>query len=399
MAGILNVKTWAALLFLACLVLQLYPLPFHPADSVRDPGDPLLNTWIMAWVQDVVFADPLHLFDAPIFHPLENTLSFSEHLLPQALFSLPVRLIFKNPVLAYNFVFFFSFLFAAYAMFLFVRRLTGNDLAGMLCGLIFAFNNYHMDHVAHLQLLSSGLIPLTFLYLHEYFEDHQLKSSILAALAFTLQGLASVYYGLFLFSVLILAVPLLLLLHRRTIHFSFFARLGLPFLFSGIFLAVFSIPYLELIKTYDFIRPLSEGADLIHYLAPPPSNIVLGKVLSPLGAPERYLFPGIAVVFLAGFFVVRRRDVFHVIPRTLRTAILVVLLSWGFALIAGFFRISVAGPEKPLLAGLLGLFLYLLLALGFFVFKKDPRPDQESRNLFLYPILLFWALFFPWGTV
>ena len=95
-----NVKTGAVLIFLACVFLQLYPLPFHPADSVRDPGDPLLNTWIMAWVQDTVFSDPRRLFDAPIFHPLENTLSFSEHLLPQALLSLPVRMAFNNPVLA-----------------------------------------------------------------------------------------------------------------------------------------------------------------------------------------------------------------------------------------------------------------------------------------------------------
>ena len=34
--------------------------------------------------------DPLHLFDANIFHPERNTLAFSEHMLPQALMGAPL---------------------------------------------------------------------------------------------------------------------------------------------------------------------------------------------------------------------------------------------------------------------------------------------------------------------
>jgi len=180
----LKIRIGIVFFFILLIFFHLLPLSLHPFDALNDTEDCVLNTWIPVWVQQQLFKDPLNLFDTNTFYPHSNTLSYSEHLFPQALFSLPVKLLTNNPIAVYNFIFFFSFFLNAYGMFLLTRHLTKNDFIGILCGIIFAFNTYQINQITHLQLLSSGLIPLTFLYLHKYIEEHNLKNSILFAAFF-----------------------------------------------------------------------------------------------------------------------------------------------------------------------------------------------------------------------
>ena len=68
----------ALLLFVVLSLVLTYPLPFHLADAVEDRQDALLNVWITAWDGHQLLSDPLHLFDANIFHPYPRTLAYSE---------------------------------------------------------------------------------------------------------------------------------------------------------------------------------------------------------------------------------------------------------------------------------------------------------------------------------
>lgn len=405
-----KIKSAALLLFLLLVLLHLYPLSLNPADSVHDLGDPLLNTWIISWVQTHLFKNPLNLFDANIFYPLPNTLSYSEHLLPQAIFSLPIAFLFKNPILTYGFLFFFSYLLSAYAMFLLVRHLTKNDTAGIIGGIIFAFNTYQLNHTPQLQLLSSGLIPLSLLYLHKFFEDKKLKNSILFSLFFTLQALACVYYGLFFISILLIIIPIMLIIHYEEIRISSLVKLGIPMLFSVALLFLFSLPYLSLFKYFGFERGLAKGADIVNYLAPSPQNVFLGKKLASLGGPECFLFPGIAALFLAAFYICQKRKLFKNFPRIIRIVMLTIILialiftaasliSGGFTLNLGFVHISSHNLAKPASVVLGGLILYVLLSFIFLIFKKKRNNQTEGKNLFLYLFLSFWALLLSFGPV
>ena len=51
------------------------------SDGVHDPGDPLMVTWVLAWVAHQLPNAPAHIFDANIFYPERNTLAYSESLL------------------------------------------------------------------------------------------------------------------------------------------------------------------------------------------------------------------------------------------------------------------------------------------------------------------------------
>jgi len=356
-----------------------------------------------------MFKDPLHLFDTNTFYPHTNTLSYSEHFFPQSLISLPVKLLTNNPITVYNFIFFFSFFLNAYGMFLLTRHLTKNDFIGIVCGIIFAFNTFQINQITHLQLLSSGLIPLAFLYLHKYLEEYNLKNSILFSAFFTLQSLACIYYGLFFVSILFILLPIVLILKRKKLSFSFVLRLGVPLVFSSVILALFSLPYLSFMKTFEFDRGLQKGADLANYLAVDFTNVFLSKILTPLGHHEYFLFPGIVALFFAVFFLYKKRHIFSYPPRVVRLAflifligdliaILVKLLTGGVSINLGILTISFTNLTKQILILLLIGIIYSLLSMGIFLFKGRVEETKENNSLFLYVVIGIWTLLLSFGS-
>jgi hypothetical protein len=156
-----------ALFFYLCLaIVTTHPLWLHLADAVPgDIGDPLLNTWILAWDTHALLTDPLHLFDANIFYPLPHTLAYSEHLLATAALGLPLGLVSGEPVVAYNLNLLLSFPLAGLGMYLLVLRWTSRRQAAFLAGLAFAFAPYRLASIAHLQLLSIQWLPFSLLAL------------------------------------------------------------------------------------------------------------------------------------------------------------------------------------------------------------------------------------------
>lgn len=398
----------AVLFFFAVLTLiHLWPLSVHPADGLNETIDGLLNTWIINWVQTHLFTDPGSLFDAGIFYPHPNTLSFSEFLLPQAVVSLPVYLLSKNPILTYNFVFFLSYILAAYGMFLLARHLTGHIIAAVAAGTMFAFNTFQIHHITHLQLLSSGLIPLGFLYLHKFFEEKTWKSSIFFALFFTLQSLACVYYGLFWVSVFLVFLPGLFILFREKLDRIFFQRFIPPLAGAAGIIFLFFLPYMSLIKTFHFERPLAEGADPVNYLAVNPHNILLSRWLTPLGTHEHFLLPGVAVLVLAGYLIGRKRRLFISPPKGIKVVFWVITffslltvaavrLTGGFSFKAGLISVSAHNVAKQALIVFIPVMVYLFVSFAVFAFRRE-NGSGENRLFFAYFILGIWAFLLSMG--
>ena len=82
-----------AAVYLAAAVAGTWPLAAYLASRLgapEGPGDPYLNLWILGWDLQALTETPSKLldgrvFDAPIFHPASDTLTYSDHLLLQAL--------------------------------------------------------------------------------------------------------------------------------------------------------------------------------------------------------------------------------------------------------------------------------------------------------------------------
>jgi len=402
-----RVKLAVFCFFLLAAFFHLFPLGLHPADSVNEPVDCLLNTWIITWTHLNLAKNPAAIYEANIFYPNRGSLSTSEHLFPLAVLSWPVFLASRNPILSYNFLLFLFITLNGFTMFLLLRHLTGNAWVGIMGGLMFAFNSYQIQHISHLQLQSSWLIPLAFLSLHKFFAGRRLKHSLLFAFLLFLQTLCCVYYGLFMISILLLILPLILLADLKKLNPAFLLKLIAPLLLFGLLTLLFTRPYFSTFKDFHFQRSLAKGTDVVHYLAPSAENRMLGRFLSPLGKYEFFLFPGIAVMIFAGLFLVHKRYLLRRSPAFLQailwTAAGLALLGAGIILTTGGFearwgpvRLSLHNAAKPAFLFLAALFLLTFFSFLFTIVKN--RPAREDDKNFLITLLgLFWAFFLSFG--
>ncbi len=402
-----KVKIGVLVLFTIFALLQLYPLSTNLKDSVHDPGDPILISWIIGWMQHQLIHDPGNLFEGNVLYPHKKTLAFTEHFFPQAVISFPIALIFNNPILTHNVLLFFSYVFAAFAMFLLVGHLTKNNTAAFVSGIIFAFSAFHMSQTPHLQLLSSGLIPLALLYLHKFFETSSQKHALLFWLFFTVQVLACLYYGLFFISILAVLIPLFLVIYWRKIKLPGLLKLAWPFIVSGGILLFFSLPYLTLFKETGFKRIVASGADLENYFAPM-NRSVLFRWMTPLGASERHLFPGFLALFLMFLFVFIKVRSVKISPRILRRAglilgivlfILAVILAIKGNVIFNLVLIKISLVQLisiPLCVVTLILCYWIVI---FIInnLKLSEQNREENWYFLIYAVLAVWALFLSFG--
>jgi hypothetical protein len=79
-----------------------WPLAPNLDRAVADPGDPLINIWILDWDWWATLHQPLSLFQANAFHPAKASLAYSENLYGIAVLLFPLRAFGVGPVAAYN---------------------------------------------------------------------------------------------------------------------------------------------------------------------------------------------------------------------------------------------------------------------------------------------------------
>ncbi len=349
---------------LALTLFMTYPLARLLTRGLPgDLGDPLLNTWTLAWVTSRLPYGLQGVWDAPILYPYRHTLAFSEHLTGIAVLTAPVQWLSHNPVLAYNAAFLGSYVLAGAGMYILGRWLTGRRDAAWLAALAFAFHPYRTVHVAHLQVLVWGWMPIALWSLHRYFASGTTRPRWLAvfALAFLLQGLSNGYFLFFL--ALAVAIVLLFELRRCEHRVRAMGHLVAVAVVIAVLLAPAAFAYDAVRREYGLRRARDEivmySADVASYLQTTAKLHWWGAWL-PRAPGERELFPGVTIPVLAGLVLLRRRDATRNDPRRLASlyAVMAVtgfLLSlgpepraWGRPLLA-------SGPYDWLLRSLPGL--------------------------------------------
>jgi hypothetical protein len=318
-----------------------YPLAFHPKSFSRlDNGDARLNAWAVSWVAHQLAQDPLHLFDANIFHPVGGSLAFSEHLTLQGLLSLPLLEATDDLVLTTNLLLLFSMWATAAAMYFLAKTLTGNDLASLLAGLFFSFATFRFNRLPHLQMQLYAFLPLFLAFWHRYLGERKTKDLLLVGLFFTLQALSGTYLGAM--AAVALAAALASLLPFSRLSGRDLVRVLAMLLLSAIALVPFASPYLrvhrELGIEWDLPGVASLAATPSSYFAS--SSHLYRGLSSGLfrdHPPTDYLFPGLSVSLLAltGAVVLARNS------GQSRRVLLCYLLIFAFG-----FLISL-GPRTP----------------------------------------------------
>jgi hypothetical protein len=183
--------------FSALVVALTWP-QIRQLDAVADLGDPLFSIWRVSWVNHQLLRHPLSLYNGNIFHPEPLTLTYSDSVLVPSLMSAPLYWLGVHQLTIYNLLFLSAFVLSGLTMFLLVRALTGRRDAALVSGVLFALYPYRYEHYSHLELQMTMWMPLALWALHRTLARGRLRDGLLTGLAFALQTLSSLYYGVFL---------------------------------------------------------------------------------------------------------------------------------------------------------------------------------------------------------
>jgi hypothetical protein len=299
----------ASCFFLILAVVRTFPLIASAWHHIpMDPGDPLLNTWILSWGTHALTTNPIRLFDANIFYPVQNSLALSEHLLGvQPIFASTYALT-GNPLLSYNAVFLLSFALSGIAAFWLAYHFTDAFWPSLAAGTLFGFAPLRLEQLSHLQLLNSFWAPGAIVFLDRFLCSRRWRDLAGLAVFCWLQVLSSVYLGYMISGVLILCVAYhALVVDRSLLRLPVLTRAAVFLVASLAVLVPVHLPYVEVHRSWQFTRSLSEltalSPDFFSYLAPPQLmndlySLVL-KFREPVNSGEKRLFPGLVLPVLA----------------------------------------------------------------------------------------------------
>jgi hypothetical protein len=286
--------------FLALAVVLTWPFAIRINTAVPDLGDPLLNAWIVDWVCWALLHQPLDLFDAPIFHPAELPLAFSENLIGVALFALPFHLAGLPALTVYNIVFLLGFAHAAYGGWVLGRVVTRSTVPSLIAGIFFGFVSFKFDHLSHLQIVWSGWLPLMLAALIVWWRRPSAGRAALLAAAFLMNGLTNIHFLLFGSIALVLAVATLALF-RVERRWQAWLQLAVAMGIAGALLLPVLAPYREVRDLYGMKRDAAEvewfSATWSDWLNTTTRARFYGRYMTDEVRHERALFPGMLPIF------------------------------------------------------------------------------------------------------
>jgi hypothetical protein len=289
------------LVFTVLTAVMTYPQVLHLRDRVHDDGDPLLNTWALAWVAHQLPRAPAHLFDANIFYPERRTLAYSETLLVPAAFAAPLRWLGVSPLLVYNIVFLSGFIVSGAGTALLVRTLTNSASAGLVAGLVFAFLPYRIDHFPHLQLQQTQCLPFAMWAFHRLLQTGRLRDGVLLGAFSAGQILSCMYYGLFLIPYMVVVCGTMLIAERRlprdrAVALAVAAAIALA---TVIPVGMAYLGARKVVGERGRQEVVDGSATWRNYLAPAEANALYGNAFARFMQSERRLFPGFVAMALA----------------------------------------------------------------------------------------------------
>jgi hypothetical protein len=356
----------SAALFAALTVVMTWPQAARLASSAQEHQDVYFNMWRFAWVAHALASSPSHFFDGNIFYPEPRALTFSDAMPIEAFAAAPLLWAHVPPVLVHNLLLLGGIILSAAGIFMLASSLTGSSAAGTTAGIIFAFAPYRFEHYMHMELQWTVWMPWAFWALRRALDTGRMRDGALVGLFTALQFLSSIYYGIFLATLLALAAALLLCGVRGDALKRGALAMVLAAVVGAVILAPYVVPYAttrQEVGGRSAEQVLEFGARPSSYLVATDSNLLYGARSAARGRPERRLFPGVLAVLLAVVGLLLRRPTDEAIVYLL-AAVAAFELSLG---LRGY-SFTLLYDHVPLFTALrapsrLGIFVVFFLAL------------------------------------
>jgi len=376
----------AVALFALLTAIMTWPQALRLSTHASEHHDVYFNMWRLGWVAHAL-SSPATLFDGNFFYPEQRVLTFSDAMIVEALTAAPLLWAGVPPVLVHNLILLGGIVLSAAGVFMLARHLTGSTGAAAAAGVVFAFAPYRFEHYMHLELQWAIWIPWAFWALDHAVETGKQQYGVMTGVFIALQFMSSIYYGIFLATLISLAAVLLLLSQRHQALRRSTASLALGAVVGAALCLPYALPYIETKKEIGARAPseiATYSARPADYLVATPANYLYGSDLPRRGGPERRLFPGVLAALLA------LTAVMVSMPST-KVIVYVLVLVAAFEMSLG-----VGGYSYPLLyehvsmfkslraparLGILVLFLLAILAAhGYAALER--LLDRRFRTLF-----------------
>lgn len=334
-------------------MLHSWPLASGLSHLSRfDNDDAALNTWAIAWVAHILPRAPLQLFEAPIFYPDAHTLAYSEHLLVPSLMGAPLLWMGVSPLATHNLLIILGLALSGWTMSLVMQRWTGSTAAGIIAGVLYAFNAHVLTRFPHLQAQHVEFFPLILFALDRVLARGTRRDAWLLAVAFILQALCSNYLLVFMTLAVLVATAVRPADWWGPRQRDVRVRLAVSAAVTAAVVAPFLWPYYQVSRDQGLTRAIGEVA---LYSAGWRDYLVTGGRLHYAWWSHAFfesrtaLFPGITALLLAGVALVSgvaRRDA------RARMALAVGILGVAFSFGPGLPGYAWLHQHLPLLGGI-----------------------------------------------
>jgi hypothetical protein len=294
--------------FLGLAALETWPLLAHFGGALGGGGsDALLNTWILSWDVHALATRPLRLFDANFLYPIERSLALSDHLLGVVAFFAPAYALTGNAVAGYNTLVLASFALSGFGAFALAWYWTRRWGPSIVAGLLFGFSPVRFGQIGHLQLLNFFWAPGALIFLDRFLRRRRWRDLAGFAVLYWLQVLASLYLAFMLtVAVVVYAGAYVCAIDRRLLDRAMALRAAVFAAASLAVLLPFELAYLQVQRAWEASWTLGAmapySADVQSYLSAPPLvndlYAAIFRPVSPAGAHERLLFPGLVLMAL-----------------------------------------------------------------------------------------------------
>ena len=296
---------FAALFFFVLIAAATYPLGNLASPALPQRADAQFSVWRLGWVAHQLRADPVHLLDGNIFHPARGTLLFSDAMLLPAFAGAPFIWAGLHQMAVHNLLMVMALFLSALTCYALCRDLTGDGVAALFGGIVFALAPFRFAHVGHLELQWTPAMPLVLLLLHRANREpaaRVVRAGAGAGVLLALQGLSSLYYLAFFGIFLVAWSGLTFLDTAREQRRRFVLVLATAAAVSGLLLAPYLAAYANARQT---LGPRSMSEIQEHSATPADYLRVSGESETytpghPAGEDERSLFPGWMAIALAG---------------------------------------------------------------------------------------------------
>jgi hypothetical protein len=415
--GLLSIKKEMVVIlaYMLITVVVTYPLMFNLTDTIPHGIDSDLVTWIMSWDIHSFTNDIGNIFNTNTFFPNENTLTYSEHFIGEALLAWPIVALTGNITFAYNCILLLFFVLGAYCMYRFMYYMTKSRIIAFFAGVIFGFNPYKFIHIHQMHLQVIFFFPLLLLLLNKIVEQRKIKYFVWFTVIFVCLGMVMLT-GLFLliyFLIIKKTVP-----SRHFIYSLVLSILTIVLLVAPVFL-----PYMRMVNEPGIARSMEEinhySPAIADYLSFSP---VIRTYFERPGTMEADLYSGFFLVILFIFsiyyiFKNRIEDKSRIKTVIMYTIILVIitLISFGITIRLTYNSQGFVGPyyfmyqlipgfdNLRALGGRLFIVNILVIAVIIGLAMKSWKPKTKNKamsmkvivSLFSFLVLLEYILVPP----